>query len=92
MNLKHEVEIVVRAEDLDEALSKELGVEINVCSLFWESYPDEVYKCLYIDKLYREGGYYMAVDRENTILKNKIFVVLQKHFPGIEHILVDVSW
>ena len=92
MDLKYEVEVVVCADDLDEALSKELGVNIDVRRLFWESYPDETYECLYIDSLYREGGYYMAVDRENTILKNKIIVALQEHFPGHEHILVDISW
>lgn len=92
MNLKCEVEIVVCADDLDEVLSKELEVEVDVRRLFWDDYTNDSYKRLYIDELYREGGYSMAVDRENTILKNKIFTVLQEHFPGIEHILVDVSW
>lgn len=88
MALKYESGTIVDHFDLEDALKKDLGIEVDVLDLFW---PDGIENDTYHD-LY----YYDDVDPRwdnNAELKQKIFKYLRSlNLPDSRRIVVKTWW
>ena len=82
---------VISAQELREEIALQYGVEdVDMASLFWpEDYMNDCYKSLWIseDAIEEDCG-----DEENVSLRTLIRRHLQDLLPGVEDVLVDVSW
>ena len=92
--MKHINMIVVADGDLTEEVNTKYGVNIEyVANLFWESdFSNDSYKSLWIDEASDELRSYSWEDENAYKLRNLVRKHLRDCFPGVDCILVDVSW
>ena len=92
--MRHLNMIVVCDGDVAEEVSKKYGVEIDyIASLFWESdYMNDSYKSLWIDEDSDESQRSYFENDNAYQLRNLVRKHLRECFPGVDRVLVDVSW
>ena len=93
--MRHINMIVVADGDIVEEVNNKYGVEIEyIANLFWEGeFINDSYKSLWID----EDSDEEEVDRiwtskEEARCRNLVRKHLRECFPGVDRVLVDVSW
>ena len=92
--MRHLNMIVVCDGDVSEEVSKKYGVNIDyIASLFWDGdYMNDSYKSLWIDEESDELRSYSWEDENAYKLRNLVRQHLRECFPGVDKVLVDVSW
>lgn len=92
--MRHINMIVVADGDVAEEVSKKYGVEIDyIANLFWESdFMNDSYKSLWIDEASDETKKGFCEDENTYKLRNLVRQHLRECFPGVDRVLVDVSW
>jgi hypothetical protein len=92
--MKHKNVIIVCDGDIAEEVNKKYGVNIDyIAPLFWEGdYMNDSYKSLGIDENSDELRSYCWEDKDAYKLRNLIRQHLRECFPGVDTVLVDVSW
>ena len=92
--MRHLNMIVVCDGDVAEEVNKKYGVNIDyIASLFWDGdYMNDSYKSLWIDEDSDELRSYSWEDENAYKLRNLIRQHLRECFPGVDKVLVDVSW
>lgn len=92
--MRHINMIVVADGDITEEVNTKYGVNIEyVANLFWESdFSNDSYKFLWIDEASDELRSYSWEDENAYKLRNLVRKHLRDCFPGVDHILVDISW
>ncbi len=92
--MRHLNMIVVCDGDVAEEVNKKYGVNIDyIASLFWDGdYMNDSYKSLWIDEESDELRSYSWEDENAYKLRNLIRQHLRECFPGVDKVLVDVSW
>ena len=90
--IKFETKIVVTASDIEEEVVSVYGVERpELAQLFWEGdFMNDCYKSLWIDEEADDDDDYG--DEEDIEMRKLIRQHLRQCFPGVDHVLVDVSW
>ena len=87
--------IVIADGDILEEVNAKYGVEIdNIPNLFWESaFMNDCYKSLWIEEEADEEFNGHEWENEEEIKhRNLVRKHLRECFPGVERVLVDVSW
>jgi hypothetical protein len=87
--------IIVADGDIVEEVNAKYDVEIEyIANLFWEGdFMNYCYKSLWIEEeADEEFNGYEWENEEEIKLRNLVRKYLRDCFPGVDHILVDVSW
>ena len=93
--MKFETAIVVDYGTIEEAICEKYYIEsFDLCPLFWDGeFINDSYKHLYFgedcDEQYR--GYPWESEYEIN-LRNLVRQFLREQFPGVDEILVNVTW
>ena len=92
--MKHLNVIIVCDGDVTEEVNKKYGINIDcIAPLFWGgNYMNDSYKSLWIDEDSDERRSYCWEDKNAYKLRNLIRQHLRECFPGVDKVLVDVSW
>lgn len=100
--IKFKTKITVTASDIEEEIVSVYGVERpELASLFWEGdYMNDCYKSLWIEEEADKHDYGDEEDEEDEDEEdeedNEMRKLIRQHlrqcFPGVDHVLVDVSW
>ena len=93
--MQHTNMIVVADGDIVEEVNAKYGVEIEyVANLFWEGdFMNDCYKSLWIEEeADEEFNGYEWENEEEIKHRNLVRKHLRECFPGVERVLVDVSW
>ena len=93
--MQHTNMIVVADGDIVEEVNAKYDVDIEyIANLFWEGdFMNDCYKSLWIDEEADEEFYGYEWENENEINhRNLVRKHLRDCFPGVDRVLVDVSW
>lgn len=93
--MKYTMKPVVSVDEIEKAVELQYGETIELRTLMWPSeFMNDSYKSLYFsdDQIaeYEENpDDYEEEERRQTLL---VYSILKDAFPGMDEILVDVSW